>query len=118
MGALDGIRVLGLGVLVRAPQAALLLGDMGASVNKPGTLDDWVSVCVETKRLGGAPRRAVSMLNSWGAGLGREFVEFGAWCSAVCGVALSVPARACGAGDAPFAAAGGEPCRSGFCTFP
>lgn len=41
MGALDGIRVLGLGVLVRAPQAALLLGDMGASVNKPGTLDDW-----------------------------------------------------------------------------
>lgn len=34
MGALSGIRVLDLGVLVQAPQAALLLGDMGASVKK------------------------------------------------------------------------------------
>jgi crotonobetainyl-CoA:carnitine CoA-transferase CaiB-like acyl-CoA transferase len=47
MGALDGIRVLDLGVLVQAPQAALLLGDMGASVIKvelPGIGDQsrWI----------------------------------------------------------------------------
>ncbi len=34
MGALDGIRVIDLGVLVQAPQAALLLGDLGASIIK------------------------------------------------------------------------------------
>ena len=34
MGALDGIRVLDLGLLVQGPQAAALLGDMGATVIK------------------------------------------------------------------------------------
>jgi crotonobetainyl-CoA:carnitine CoA-transferase CaiB-like acyl-CoA transferase len=34
MGALSGIRVLDLGVLAQAHQAALLLGDMGATVIK------------------------------------------------------------------------------------
>lgn len=34
MGALDGIRVLDIGLLVQAPQAALLLGDFGADVIK------------------------------------------------------------------------------------
>jgi crotonobetainyl-CoA:carnitine CoA-transferase CaiB-like acyl-CoA transferase len=47
MGALSGIRVLDLGVLVQAPQAALLLGDMGATVIKvelPGMGDQsrWI----------------------------------------------------------------------------
>ncbi len=47
MGALSGIRVLDLGVLVQAPQAALLLGDMGATVIKvelPGVGDQsrWI----------------------------------------------------------------------------
>jgi crotonobetainyl-CoA:carnitine CoA-transferase CaiB-like acyl-CoA transferase len=47
MGALSGIRVLDLGVLVQAPQAALLLGDMGATVIKvelPGIGDQsrWI----------------------------------------------------------------------------
>jgi crotonobetainyl-CoA:carnitine CoA-transferase CaiB-like acyl-CoA transferase len=47
MGALSGIRVLDLGVLAQAHQAALLLGDMGATVIKvelPGIGDQsrWI----------------------------------------------------------------------------
>ena len=47
MGALDGIRVIDLGLLVQAPQAALLLSDLGADVIKvelPGIGDQsrWV----------------------------------------------------------------------------
>lgn len=34
MGALDGIRVLDVGILVQAPQAASLMADMGADVTK------------------------------------------------------------------------------------
>ena len=57
-GALDGIRVLEAGLLIQGPQAALLLGDMGADVIKielPGYGDHSRNIRVEP----GDPRSAV-----------------------------------------------------------
>jgi crotonobetainyl-CoA:carnitine CoA-transferase CaiB-like acyl-CoA transferase len=55
MGALDGIRVLDMGLLVQAPQAGLTLSDLGADVIKvelPGMGDQarWIPVSLEDLR--------------------------------------------------------------------
>ena len=53
--ALEGIRVLDLGLLVQAPQAAMLLGEFGAEVIKvelPGVGDQarWIPISMEDLR--------------------------------------------------------------------
>lgn len=55
MGALDGIRVLDVGLLVQGPQAALTMADMGADVIKveiPGMGDQarWIPISLEDLR--------------------------------------------------------------------
>jgi crotonobetainyl-CoA:carnitine CoA-transferase CaiB-like acyl-CoA transferase len=55
MGALDGIKVIDLGVLVQAPQCCALLGDMGADVVKvelPGIGDQsrWLPMALDDPR--------------------------------------------------------------------